>query len=405
MSYSAVPATPVDKLAVRMRRWPAVHGPGRWLRRTLWAALVEGFWTVARHLFAGSTRFGPPVRTFSVYQALRCGWPKLNGRIVLHDQGTPQVNGDSLLVRSRMEQHLEQPWPIVWSEHANARLVTESLAMLMPDKSLCLESAYNERRWRGDTASRFLRLPPVTRLSGNWTSIVSLWVPTRGVPLYGHWLHDGLPRLALLPEFRPDTRILVPANLKPYQVESLKLLGVWDRCRPTAEEHLELERYFFSSPVSMMACYSPYTVEFMRRAFLPKGDPQYSGPKRFFVERPSQRRPIENNEELCEFFRREGWAVVKDWELTFAQTVKLFSEAEAFCSIVGSNMSNVMFCPPGCTVMNIVPENFFDGFVDWLAPAVKANYHSVLLPSGRSSRMVIDLELIRKFFADSGVAF
>ena len=62
-------------------------------------AIVEGFWEFARHFFAKNPRLGPPLKTFSVYQALRCGWPKLNGRIVLHDQGTPKVTGDSLLVK------------------------------------------------------------------------------------------------------------------------------------------------------------------------------------------------------------------------------------------------------------------------------------------------------------------
>ncbi len=407
MSYSLVPQSPLDVFGHRSRRWPFAHRIGHWIRGTLWAALVEGFWEFARCLFANSARFGPPGKTFSVYQALRCGWPKFNGRIVLHDQGVPRVTGDSLLVRSGMRQHLEQPWPIFWSEHSNARLVTESLAYLMPDKSLCLESAYNEERWRTDTASRFLRLPPPTKLAGNWTSIVSLWVPARGVPIYGHWLHDALPRLAVLPEFPPDTQIIVPPNLAPYQKETLALLGLWDRCRPTAEHHLEVEHYFFSSPVSMIDCYNPYAVNFVRTAFLPKRDPNYSGPKKFYLHRTSKRRAIENSAELCDFFRGQGWSVVRDVDLTFAQTVKLFSEAEAVCSLLGSGMSNVLFCRPGCVVMHLVPDVFLDGWIDWIAQVVNLNYHFSVIPCGGSysPRIVVNVESVKQFFASAGVSF
>lgn len=407
MSHSTLPPRRINAIAYWLRRWPTVHRIGRWMRRTLWVALVDGFWEFTRCLFVNSTRFGPPAGTFSVYQALRCGWPRLNGRIVLHDQGAPRVTGDSLLVTSGLHQHLEQPWPILWSEHANARLITESLALLMPDKTLCVESAYNEKRWRTDTASRFLRLPPPTRLAGNWTSIVSLWVPNRGFAIYGHWLHDALPRLVLLPEFPPDTKIIVPADLKPYQKESLELMGVWDRCRPTPERHLEVEHYFFSSPVSMITCYNPYAVHVTRKALLPKRDPNYSGPKKFFFHRTGKSRSVENIGEICDFFRSKGWAVVNDMDLTFAQTVKLFSEADAICSFVGSNMSNVIFCKPGCLVMHLVPDFWPDGWVDWIAQVVELDYHSSVIPCGGRfvPKIFIDLELIKKFFESTGVSF
>ena len=407
MSNSTLPLRRINAIAYKLRRWPVIHRVGRWLRRTLWVAFVDGFWEFTRTLFANSTRFGPPARTFSVYQALRCGWPKLNGRIVLHDQGAPRVAGDSLLVTCGFEQHLHQPWPIFWSEHSNARLITESLALLMPDKTLCVESAYQERRWRTDTAGRFLRLPPPVRLDGNWTSIVSLWTPNRGFAIYGHWLFDALPRLALLPEFPPDTKIIVPPDLKPYQKESLELMGVWDRCRPTPERHLEVEHYFFSSPMSMIACYNPYAVQFKRRVFLPKSDPGYSGPKKFFFHRTSKARAIENGAEICDFFRRQGWAVVNDIELTFAQTIKLFSEADAVCSFMGSNMTNVVFCKPGCLVVHLVPDILPDGWMDWGAQVVELDYHVTIIPCGGPlvSRIVIDLELIRKFFESEDISF
>lgn len=401
------PPSAIDNFAYHLRDWPFVHRIGRWFRKRLWGSLAEGFWEFARHFFAKNPRFGPPLKTFSIYQALRYGWPRFNGRILLHDQGVPKMSSDSLLVQSGLEQHLEQPWPIFWSEHRNASLVSESLALLLPDKTLCIESAYNQQRWRSDPASRFLRLPAPTRLAGNWTSIVSRWVPNRGFPVYGHWLHDALPRLALLQELPSDTRIIVPPDLKPYHKESLQLLGVWDRCRPSPEAHLEVERYFFTSPVSMIDCYNPYAVHFTRTALLPKADPNYSGPRKFYMQRTSKRRSIHNAEQVAEFFRRKGWAVVRDVDLTFAQTIKLFSDAEAICSQQGSNMSNVLFCRPGCVVMHLVPDVNLDGWIDWIAEACQLNYHFSIVRCGSpdATRILLDPKQIEEFFASSGVAF
>lgn len=357
-------------------------------------------------MFASSPDFGPPNGVFSVYKFLRSGCPKTNGRILVQDQGVPRVVEKSLLVESNLGQHLDQPWPIFWSEHPHAHLVGPSLAILN-GKKLCLESVYYEP-WRDDPSSRYNRLPPATKLTGNWTSLVSRWVPLQErSPIYGHWLHDALPRLAMLPEFPPDTGILIPAKLGPVQKESLIMMGLWDRCRPTREQHLEIENYFFASPTSMIDCYNPYSIRFLRDTFLPKRDQDFTGPRKFFFRRTSKHRPLENDAEVCEFFRQKGWAVVTDMDLNFSQTIKLFSEADAICSMVGSNMSNVMFCKPGCTVMHLVPDVWLDGWIDWVVQAVNLDYHSVILPCRATTpgKIVVKTEWLQQFFSEAGVSF
>ena len=270
-----------DTLAYELRRLKPFHRLLRWLRHNLWHGLVEALLELCRWIFERSERFGPPLHTFSVYQALRTGDPKTNGRIVLHDQGTPIMSEGSLLAIGGYEQHKQQPWPIFWSEHRKARLASESLA-LMEGKRVCVEAAYDFKRLRDDPAYRFFHLPPPVKLEGNWTSIVSRWAPTSCNPPYTHWLLDALPRLALLSEFPADTRIIVPGTMSQSRKDSLALLGLQDRYRLTSETHVEVERYYFSSFTTMLTCWNPYGIHFLRTAFLPKRDPNYSGPAEVF---------------------------------------------------------------------------------------------------------------------------
>jgi len=382
MSHSIKPLSLLDRWGFASRRWPGVNRFLRFFRRTVWAAFVEGFWEFARTICKDLPNWGPPGRTFSLYHALRWGDPEVRGQIILEDQGTPQVGPDSLIVQCGLHQHLEQPWPIVRSEHTHARLVSTSLALLNDKKELCLESAYGPQRWRSDPAARFLCLPPPVYLTGNWTSLVSNWVPTDGTPIYGHWLHDALPRLASLEHFPKDTGILVPKWLKPIHWETLEMLGLKERCRPTAETHLILEKYYFASPTSMIDCYNPYGVQAMRKAFLDKADPNYSGPKKFFFARSGKRRSLENIDAITALLASEGWAVVRDMDLNFSQTIKLFSQATDICGFLGSNMSNVIFCPAGCRVLHWVPDIFLDGWVDLIAEILGLDYRAVILKCG-----------------------
>ena len=354
--------------------------------------MADAFWEFFRSLLRPFPQWGPPAETFSLYQALRWGDPKVRGRIVLVDQGTPRVAEDSLVVRCGLRQHLEQPWPVIWTEHDKARLVSTSLALINDRKEVCLESVYGPLRWREDPSARFLRLPPARFLAGPWTSLVSAWTPLDGIPIYGHWLHDALPRLAILRDLPRETGILVPPKLKPIHWETLDLLGLRSRCRPTTETHLKVEKYHFSAPTSMIDCYNPYGIQWMRESFLPLADRTYQGPKKFFFARTGKRRAIENIREITRILVDHGWAVVRDMDLTFAQTVRLFSQATEVCGFLGSNMSNVIFCSPGCRVLHWVPDNFLDGWVDLMAPVLQLDYRSIILRSGGPKAHTIQLD-------------
>src|SRR5262249_45139761 len=120
-----------------------------------------------------------------------------------------------------------------------------------------------------------------------------------------------------------------------------------------------------------------------------------------------KRRALENADELCDFFRRKGWGVVRDMDLNFAQTVALFSEAEAICSTLGSNMCNSMFCRPGCLVMQLVLDGWAAWFMDWIAQLAQLNYHVKIVPCGGKymHRIRIDPGAVQEFFTTTGVSF
>ena len=402
----------LHRAAIRLRQFPSVHLAAKWIRRTFLRAIREAVLEFSRWIWADCEGFGPPQHFFSIYQILRTGHPKINGRIILEDQGCPNVPKNSLMAIGGYGQHTEQPWPIFWSEHPEARLVTESLALLASGKKICLESVHGHARLRDDPAFRFFRLPPPVRLEGNWTSLVSRWIPTNTrvtdyrVPNHTHWLLDALPRLALLNELPADTRVIVPSRLAEYQKDSLALMGLADRCRPSPEHHLKIERYFFSSPTSMLECYNPYAIKFLRETFLPKRDKSFKGPKRFFIRRSGLYREAANAAEVEEFFADKGWQPVAVETLTFAQEIQLFAEAEAFTGLAGSGFTNAVFCQPGCRVIQICPNigNKFDGYLDWIQQVVGYDLRNIIVPCPYDLRYRIDLiELIREF-EKAGVA-
>lgn len=347
-------------------------------------------------------RLGGPKGSFSIYASThtqRCR----PSRIVLTDQGAPAVGPDSLMVVSGLHQHESQPWPIFWSHHKNARLVASPLAWLDESKCICRESIYGDLPGRNDPAWMYAFLPKPVFLSGNWTSIVSRWCPNTGVAPFSHWIMDALPRLALLNEFPPDTKILVPRALAGYQKETLKMLGLLDRVRCSPEKHIIIEDYYFSAPTSMISCYSPYAIKWLRDTYLPHADKTYQGPRRFVIQRKGKSRGIKNEAEVNEFFQKLGWAIIDTETLTFAQELQLFSNAEAIAGIFGSGFTNAIWSPPGCKVITFVADSFVDGGVESHCVVNQIDYFWQIFPSDHAMMATIDLDEVKKLLRRAGL--
>ena len=388
---------------MRTRRWPALHGPLKKIRRFLLETIPMFFLNLWRVIApVSSLRFGPPKGSFSIYQSL-LHENRRPSRVVLTDQGVPKTTPTSLLAISGLGQHTCQPWPVFWSHHKRARLVSPSLALLDEKKRICREAVYGDMCLEDDPAWRYWTLPKPVMLAGNWTSLVSRWTPNTGVPTFSHWILDALPRLALLKEFPPDTKILVPSALAGYQMETLKLLGLFERVRHTPEPHIIVENYYFSAPTAMISTYSPYGVNSLRSAFLPLADKSYYGPKRFIIQRKGKARGIKNEAELNEFFQKLGWAIIDTETLTFAQEIELFANAEAFAGILGSGFTNAIWSPPGCKVITFVADNWVDSWVEWICDVNKLDYHWQIFPSDHLMMTTVDLGEVKKLLAKANL--
>jgi hypothetical protein len=350
----------------------------------------------------GNPRLGPPKGSFSIFNSLMFE-NRRPSRVVLADQGAPPLGPNSLMVFSGLNQAACQPWPVFWSRHLNARLVSTSLALLDGNKRVCRESVYGDLPMVDDPAWNYARLPEPVFLSGKWTSVVSRWAPSSRVALYSHWILDVLPRLALLAELPSDTGILVPGKLAGYQKESLKLLGLLDRVRCTPENHVVVEDYYFSAPTAMISTYNPYGLNFLRSAFLPLADKSYDSPKRFVIQRKGKTRGIKNDAEVCEFFKGLGWAIINTEDLTLPQEIRLFQNAEAFAGVMGSGFTNAIWSSPGCKAIMFVPETRPDGWAEWICVANKADFYWKTFPSDFEDMATVSIEEIKKLLAAAGL--
>jgi hypothetical protein len=379
------------KILVRLNAVPFLLWGYRRIKKSgIWS--LDRFMDLLRLMIPSCIRLGLPKDCFEVLPEIRSR--QTEGRVILENQGSPAVLKDSVIELCQLEQHRSQPWPIFWGQFRNARLTGPSLALINNKKKICLESTYGNKYFRRDPAYNYFVRNSPTRLGGNWTSIISWWVPVSGEINFAHWFLDALPRMALLKEFPSDTKILVPGELMPFQIQTLEWLGVLERCRKTDERHLLIENYWFSSPPSMIVCYSPYAVNFLRNTFLPFAEENSETPKRFFLRRSGPLRNIANEEEILDFFERRSWTIIDAAQLTMAEQIQYFRQAEAVCGIHGAGFTNCVWCKPGCQVIELFADNYLSGCYEWICDVVQAKHHRRIFPSDALLNARIDLKLL-----------
>lgn len=395
--------TPGVRFLLALGRYPLLYRLGRTLKNLTLRPLCNTMVGLARRLFPRRIRLGPPKGCYSILDELRSPAPPA-GRIILEDQGAPVLPARSLQVLSGLRQHLEQPWPIFWSRHARARLVGPGLALVNERKEMAVESGYGIQRALTDPGYRYVPLRAPRRLPGRWTSVISRWVPSREPTIYAHWMLEALPRLAVSAEWPDDTRILVPATLSPFQQETLGWLNLKGRCRPTREQHLEVEDYFFTSMPTVIVCYSPYAVEFLRSRFLPFAQPGSIASPRFFLHRRTELRRCSNETEVLEFFREIGWAIADPAQMTVAEQIRLFSQAEAVCGLHGAGFTNLVWCPPACQVIELLADSYLNGCYEWLAYCVQARHRFLVFHADPDYNIRVDLQQLRALLRELKLA-
>lgn len=244
-----------------------------------------------------------------------------------------------------------------------ATIVGNDGLIVLPDGKFVLEQLYGVREHLEASKSYSAWLPqPVLRKSGNFYSLVALWVAAGN---YYHWMHDALAgRLYAIFDLLPDDiQFIVPARLSGFQIESLRLLGIRDEqlCRFSHAEAWECESLFFASPAAISGFTSPVADRWLRDRILTACNisPSAKGRRIYISRRQAKSRGVVNEDEVEHLLGQYGFETWVPENLpTLRDQVALFAEAEAIVSVHGAGLTNMLFAPAGTTILEMFEPEY-----------------------------------------------
>jgi capsular polysaccharide biosynthesis protein len=216
-----------------------------------------------------------------------------------------------------------------------------------------------------------------TRMPGNFYAVLGL-----GVNHYYHWIHDlimGMQGIAhLLP---PDTQLIVPEKMKPFQIETLDLLELDRHPRvpfPTGALW-ELENLYVVTPrlKTQIDSSEPYRL-FRERAMDRYGVREVEASRRLYLTRRYDGHWRATNEPEVEGLLGEhGFETVAPGKLSFRAQIELFAQAEIIAG-TGAGLFNMVFSPPGTKVLQFLEESNIVKGLWTMAAAMGFDYHYFL---------------------------
>ncbi|HET6151797.1 MAG TPA: glycosyltransferase family 61 protein [Marmoricola sp.] len=183
---------------------------------------------------------------------------------------------------------------------------------------------------------------------------------TRGDANYYHFLHDLLPRLAVLEQSgieRPE-RWYVPYS-KGWQRDLLQIWGIGpdDVIDAATVPHVRADTLVVPSLASIDERNPPWVSTLIRDRMVPAGLQRVPG-KHLYLTRGAARnnRIVLNEAEVMASLEPLGFELVDTGVIPVAEQVTMFAEADIIVAPHGASLANLPFCSPGSALVELFPS-------------------------------------------------
>jgi capsular polysaccharide biosynthesis protein len=239
---------------------------------------------------------------------------------------------------------------------------------------------------------RWIVAPPVLDLEGTHIHACGRWNQN-----YYHWLFDIVTRLLPLLRYPELTSlpILVPANIRPIQVEVLNKLGFTGRIVPQPGPHVRIERLLYSSPVRVTHCPPKWALMEMRWAVKLRTDHKPSR-KIYITRNDAKYRRVTNENEVMDYLRPLGYESVRLTGMTFQQQIDLFNQASHVIGANGSSFTNLAFGLSGTRVLELFAPQYVHAAQYALADILDMDYWFLVGASDGVLDLKVSIDDIRQ---------
>lgn len=243
--------------------------------------------------------------------------------------------------------------------------------------------------------------------------------------IYFHWLFDILPRIHLLKSSPVDwdsiDYFIVNQGCN-FQQETLASLGIVQNkiIDPSTlnNVHIQAEMLIVPSFPGTIAWMPKWACDFLRASFVNPESLDNKPTKRIYIKRnQSSSRRLINEDEIISFLSKFGFEAINLELLSVSQQANLFAQTAIVVSPHGSGLSNIVFCQPDITVIELFSP-FYVYPCYWLVANLVGlkyfyvigeiigsyHFHKLIYPDSREEDIYLDCHKLAKLMVLAGIA-
>ena len=174
---------------------------------------------------------------------------------------------------------------------------------------------------------------------------------------YFHWMCDVLPRLYLIRDLVAGSTLVLPASHDvPFVAKTLAPLAPGRVVFFDPAETVTLREVTVPGHVAVTGNYHEPTMRGLAALLCAAlgVEAGAGGGRRIYVTRQkAAHRHVLNETDVVDLVRAYGFEIVANEDLSFEEQVELHAGTEALIGIIGANLTNIMFMPPGSSVLQL----------------------------------------------------
>lgn len=227
---------------------------------------------------------------------------------------------------------------------------------------------------------------------------------------YYHWIIDALPRLLAQEHLPSETKLLLPDHDLPYFRESLDLLGLtvpeeriirlqnhryyrFDQLHYSAKRHVGL--------IPSLAAVTEVRKRLLQNAGTASTNPQL--PKRLYISRrQAPTRRSANEDALEAMLQNFGIVTICAETLNLNEKIQLFQQADLIIATHGGGLTNLLFCAPGTTVLEVFTPNYVTPCFWCLSSQLKLQHHCIMAGQAADGQTLMPVATIRQVLQAKG---
>lgn len=225
------------------------------------------------------------------------------------------------------------------------------------------------------------KLPSVRVLSGNAVVLTM----AKG-EIYFHWMLDLLPKFKLLSLGNIDLArvdyFIVNSIQSSFQKETLGCIGIPEDkvLESTVYPHIKADRLIVPSLPSLSGNPTKWVCEFLREQFLSHNSSYDRTIDRLYISRKNARyRKVIDEDRICQFLTEKlGFETVALETLKVKEQAALFNRIKVIIAPHGAGLTNLVFCSPGTTVIEIFSPNYVNVCYYSLCQEIGLNYYYLI---------------------------